>query len=145
MRLSGRRGISRTAIAGICFASLLTIVLVSLRGPTGSAGPTGSGCGDTVCYPTSEVVCTTKAPATCTVTIQNPYLGDTHTVSCGIVVNGSRVIGSNAGTAASNITAKGTAIGVCTIQMAGGKGGSEVVGDFETSNGASTPFRGTWS
>jgi flagellin-like protein len=80
----------------------------------------------------------------CNVTLTNSGTSNVAATSCSIQTSGTAVTG--AVTAAPlNIPASANAAAVCTAAGAAKTVGSQAVGSFALSNGASVPFTGTWS
>jgi flagellin-like protein len=83
----------------------------------------------------------------CNVVLTNSGTSNTVATSCSINIGGAAKIGAVSGVTL--ISASSTAAAICTVNPAGGSAaqtvGSQAVGSFGLSNGASVPFSGVWS
>jgi archaeal type IV pilus assembly protein PilA len=84
----------------------------------------------------------------CTVNLTNTGTSNVAVVGCSINVGGSSTVGAAAFVAPSTsltVGASGTDLVSCTAGTTVQTVGSEAVGSFSMSNGASVPFSGVWS
>jgi flagellin-like protein len=83
--------------------------------------------------------------AVCTVTLTNTGTSNTAATACSIKIAGTSATGVVTG-APLSVPASGTVNAVCTVNPASATqtSGSQAVGSFSTSNGASVPFSGVW-
>jgi len=82
----------------------------------------------------------------CTVTLTNTGTSNVQYTACSVQIGGSAVAGNPALTA-TTIPASGSVSALCTQAAATNAQtiGSQAVGSFTLSNGASVPFSGVWS
>ena len=93
------------------------------------------------------ISCTTatynSSKAFCAVRLTNSGTSNAVANACSLQIGGVAQVGTLGGTKA--IPAGGNAILHCTGTTAGNAVGSQALGSFSTSNGASVPFTGVWS
>ncbi|HEV2226892.1 MAG TPA: archaellin/type IV pilin N-terminal domain-containing protein [Nitrososphaerales archaeon] len=83
--------------------------------------------------------------AWCIVTLTNSGTSNAAANGCSLNVNGVATVGTLTGAAKNSIQASSSATGDCRVTSAAQTVGSQAVGSFSLSNGASVPFSGTWS
>jgi len=93
------------------------------------------------------VTCTRAAAANCVVNLQNTGSSNATPTACSIQIAGVAKAGTNvpayvAVTAGAGSTAETCQMAAATV---GGAVGSQALGSFTMSNGASVPFTGVWS
>jgi len=81
----------------------------------------------------------------CSVTLTNSGTSNAAATVCSIQLSGTAAAGTVTGTPL-NVPASGNVGAVCTVTAGAAQtAGSQAVGSFSLSNGASVPFSGTWS
>jgi len=125
--------IAAIAIAGFVFGlfgSFTSSAQVSAQVQSCTAGTTGSHSGNNVCI----------------VTLRNTGTSNVAATGCSIQVGGTAAASTLTG-APLNVPASGSVSATCGVTAASNAQtvGSEAVGSFSMSNGASVPFTGVWS
>jgi len=90
------------------------------------------------------ITCSRNATDNCLVTLRNTGTSNTAVTGCSVRVSGASVIGTLS-PLAPTVTASNTRNVGCQAAGAAQTSGSQAVGSFSLSNGASVPFTGVWS
>ncbi|MDA4126282.1 MAG: type IV pilin [Thaumarchaeota archaeon] len=92
----------------------------------------------------AQVTSCSVAAHICTVTLTNSGTSNTVVSACSLQDQGVSAVGALGGTTA--VPAGQTTTGfTCSIALVHSSVGSQAVGSFSTTNGATVPFTGTWT